>query len=149
MKILLPIDGSDCSMKTLHWAGELFQRRSDVEFYLLEVISITPDTITVEYDVTDASKTLNNAKRALESMGCRVAEISYVLGDPVERICEYAEEGGIDQILIGSHGRTGLSKLLMGSVSVAVMERSKCPVTLHRNVERSPIRHILPANTVL
>jgi len=149
MKILLPVDGSDCAMKTLHWAGELFKGRSDVEFYLLEVISITPDTITVEYDVTDATKTLNNAKRALESMGCHVAEISYVLGDPVERICEYAEEMGLDQILIGSHGRTGLSKLLMGSVSVAVMERSKCPVTLHRNVEHSPIRHILPANTVL
>ena len=149
MKILLPIDGSDCSMKTLHWAGELFKGRSDIEFYLLTVISITPDTITVEYDVTDATKTLNNAKRALENLGCRVAEISYVLGDAVERICEYAEEVGIDQILIGSHGRTGLSKLLMGSVSVAVMERSKCPVTLHRNVEHSPIRHILPANTVL
>jgi len=149
MKILLPIDGSDCSQKTLHWAAEMFKGRSDIEFHLLQVISVTPDTITVEYDVTDATKTLNSAKRTLEDLGCRVGHISYALGDAVERICEYAEDSDIDQILIGSHGRTGLSKLLMGSVSVAVMERSKCPVTLYRNVERSPIRHVLPANTLL
>jgi nucleotide-binding universal stress UspA family protein len=149
MKILLPIDGSDCSQKTLHWAAELFKQRHDVDFHLLEVISITPDTMTVEYDISDATKTLSEARKTLENQGCRVSRISYVLGDVVERICEYAEEHRMDQILIGSHGRTGLSKLLMGSVSVAVMERSKCPVTLYRNVERSPIRHVLPANTLL
>lgn len=149
MKILLPIDGSDCSHKTLRWAADLFRNRPDIEFHLLEVISITPDTMTVEYDVSDANKTLNAARKTLEEMGCRVTQSSYALGDVVNRICEYAEDADIDQILIGSHGRTGLSKLLMGSVSVAVMERSKCPVTLYRNVERSPIRHVMPANTLL
>src|SRR5689334_10885894 len=113
MKILLPIDGSDCSQKTLHWAGEMFKGRPDAEFHLLEVISITPDTMTVEYDISDATKNLNEGRKTLESLGCRVSRISYVLGDPVERICDYAEETGMDQILIGSHGRTGLSKLLM------------------------------------
>jgi nucleotide-binding universal stress UspA family protein len=148
MRVLLPIDGSDCAQKTLHWAAELFKARRDVEFYLLEVISVTPDTFTVEYDITDATQALHNAKAYLERMGCRVANISYVLGDVVARICEYVEETQIDQVLMGSHGRTGLSKLLLGSVSVAVMERCTCPVTIYRNVDRAEIQQTLPTHTL-
>lgn len=137
MKILLPIDGSECAQKTLEWAAKTFNPQQ-TEYYLLEVIAITPDMIQVEYDVTDATKALNKAKKQMEEAGCKVAKIAYIFGDVVERISDYADEIEADQIVIGSHGRTGLGKLFMGSVSIALMERSKYPVTIYRNVERSP-----------
>lgn len=148
MQILLPIDGSECSQKTLQWVAELFKNRSDVEFHLLEVISVSPDTFTVEYDITDANQALQSAKDFLERLGCRVAMMNYVLGDVVEQICQYAEENHMDQVFMGSHGRTGLPKLLLGSVSVAVMERCKRPVTIYRNIEHATVRHALPPNTI-
>ncbi len=138
MKILLPVDGSECSLKTLEWAARTFNPKQ-TEYYLLKVISITPDMIQVEYDVTDATKALNIAKHQLEEAGCKVAQIAYIFGDIVDRISDYADEIGADQIVIGSHGRTGLNKLLMGSVSIALMERcSRYPVTVYRNVEKAP-----------
>jgi nucleotide-binding universal stress UspA family protein len=148
MKLLCPIDGSVCALKTLEWAAGIFPK-DQTEYYLLMVIPVIPDMMTVEYDVTDATKALHTAKAALEKAGCRVAHIAYVLGDPVERICEYANEIDADQVVVGSHGRTGLSKLFMGSTSIAVMEHCKKPVVLYCNVSRSPARHTKPAPSLL
>lgn len=139
MKILLPIDGSECSLKTLDWVIKTFGGDTP-EFYLLDVIPISPDMIQVEYDVTDASKALKEAKSKLQAAGCKVSQASYVFGHVVDRICDYADEIGADQIVLGSHGRTGLNKILLGSTSIAVMERSRRPVTLYRNVERSVLK---------
>ena len=49
-------------------------------------------------------------------------------GDPVHMILARAEELGCDLIVMGTHGRTGLGRLLMGSVAEAVMRRAACPV---------------------
>ncbi|MEX2188942.1 MAG: universal stress protein [Pirellulales bacterium] len=51
-----------------------------------------------------------------------------VVGEPAHEIVRLAEENGADLIVIGSHGRTGVSRLLMGSVAEAVVRRAKCPV---------------------
>jgi len=139
MKILLPIDGSDCSNKTLDWAITTFNR-NDHEFYLLTVIAVSPDMMQVEYEVTDASKALRAARTKLECTGCKVGQTTYIFGNSVDRICEYADEIAADQIIIGSHGRTGLNKILMGSTSIAVMEHARQPVTIYRNVEPTSTR---------
>jgi nucleotide-binding universal stress UspA family protein len=148
MKLLLPIDGSSCSMKTIEWAAGTFSK-AQTEYYLLMVISVIPDMIKVEYDVIDATKALHTAKEELERLGCTVAKIAYVFGDTVDRICEYADEIQADQVILGSHGKTGLAKILMGSTSIAVMERCKHPVILHCNVNRSPALQPKPVNTLL
>jgi nucleotide-binding universal stress UspA family protein len=49
-------------------------------------------------------------------------------GDPVEAILRVAEEIGADLIVMGTHGRTGLSRLFMGSVAEQVLRRAPCPV---------------------
>jgi len=49
-------------------------------------------------------------------------------GDPVSEILRVARETGADLIVMGTHGRTGLSRLLMGSVAELVVRRSSCPV---------------------
>jgi nucleotide-binding universal stress UspA family protein len=54
-------------------------------------------------------------------------------GDPARSIVKYSERNGIDHIVMGSHGRSGLSRILRGSVSEAVMRRSPSPVTVVRD----------------
>ena len=51
-----------------------------------------------------------------------------VIGDPGHEITEYAEEIGASLIITPSHGRTGLSRLLIGSVAERVVRLAKCPV---------------------
>jgi nucleotide-binding universal stress UspA family protein len=133
MKILLPIDGSDCSNETLTWAAETFDKR-DTVYHLLFVIPVQLEQTAVDFDVVEATAMLRRSKLLMETKGCYIERAEYVLGDVVTQICEYADNMGVDQIILGSHGRTGLSKLLMGSTSIKVMEKSHCPVTVHRNV---------------
>lgn len=54
----------------------------------------------------------------------------YLEGKPVDEITEYAERENIDLIVMGSHGRTGLRRLLMGSVAEAVMRKARCPILI-------------------
>ncbi len=51
-----------------------------------------------------------------------------VTGEPADAISRFAEDHDIDLIVMGTHGRTGLLRLLMGSVAEAVVRRSKCAV---------------------
>lgn len=55
-----------------------------------------------------------------------------VWGHPAEAICRFASENAVDLIVIGSHGRTGLKRALLGSVSHAVANQAPCPVTIVR-----------------
>lgn len=152
MRVLLPIDGSDCSNQTLHWAANTFNK-AQARYFLLFVIPVLPDLNTVEYDIVEASAMLRKGKNILESQGCLVERAEYVLGDTVDQICRYADEIDADQIVMGSHGRTGLNKLLMGSTSIKVLEHGSRPVTIHRNVERYATEEErdrgLSANTLL
>jgi nucleotide-binding universal stress UspA family protein len=51
-----------------------------------------------------------------------------MIGDPAEAIVQLAESDHVDLIVLGTHGRTGLTRLLMGSVAEAVVRRAPCPV---------------------
>jgi nucleotide-binding universal stress UspA family protein len=76
--------------------------------------------------------------RQLESQAHRVRVESQVLeGDPVDMILRAAEETHSDVIVMGTHGRTGLSRLLLGSVAEAVIRKAPCPVL---SVKPSPTR---------
>lgn len=51
-----------------------------------------------------------------------------MIGDPAEAIIQLAEADDVDFVVMGTHGRTGLTRLLMGSVAEAVVRRAPCPV---------------------
>ena len=51
-----------------------------------------------------------------------------ITGDPATAIAQLAQEEGVELIVMGTHGRTGLMRLLMGSVAEAVVRRAPCPV---------------------
>ncbi len=58
-------------------------------------------------------------------------------GHPVEEICHYAEKKFIDLIVIGTHGRSGLARILLGSVTERVLRISPCPVLTVRHPDHS------------
>ncbi len=60
------------------------------------------------------------------------AETAIRTGKPAREIEEFAEEAAVDHIVIGSHGRTGVSRVLLGSVAESVVRRADCPVTVVR-----------------
>ena len=49
-------------------------------------------------------------------------------GDPAANIIAFATEQAVDVVVMGTHGRTGLERVLMGSVATAVLRRAPCPV---------------------
>lgn len=58
-------------------------------------------------------------------------------GHPVEEICRYANKNSVDLIVMGSHGRTGLPKVLLGSVTERVLGLSPCPVLVLRHPDHN------------
>jgi len=60
-----------------------------------------------------------------------------VNGSPADEIVRVAEEEHVDMIVIGTHGRTGLKRLLMGSTAEAVMRKAKCPVFVFKVPEHA------------
>ena len=56
-------------------------------------------------------------------------------GDPSDAICDLAEKEGVQLIVIGTHGRRGILRLLMGSVAELVVRRAKCPVLVVKQPE--------------
>src|SRR5882724_9535995 len=67
--------------------------------------------------------------------------VSHVMleGDPAGEIVRYAKDAGIDQIVIGTHGRTGLERLLMGSVAEKVMRDAPCSVLVVKLPKGIPV----------
>ncbi len=136
MKVLIPIDGSDTSLRTLSWACELLDT-SSTEFHLLHVVpKEVPELVTPTYEIEDTLKMLKEAEKMVAGNGGKVGSAKYIEGEPVHSICAYAKEINVDQILMGSHGRSGLMKVLLGSVSSGVLEKSETPVFIYKNLNK-------------
>jgi nucleotide-binding universal stress UspA family protein len=73
------------------------------------------------------------------SARCDSTGIEYLLADgiPAEEIVKVASDRGCDLIVMGTHGRTGVGRLLLGSVAEEVMRKAPCPVLT--------LKHPLPA----
>jgi len=83
---------------------------------------IVPDPIQTPADVKDRLPALRPSGARLD-VEYRVAE-----GDTATEIVRLAQETAADLIVMGTHGRTGLGRFLMGSVAEAVLRRAPCPV---------------------
>jgi nucleotide-binding universal stress UspA family protein len=139
MKVLLPIDGSQPSKNTLEWVSRVFNSET-TEFYIITVVpSIrpvhAPPVVIDEFMYRDAIRVIREAEKFLQSRGFYVERAEYVEGEAAPAICDYAALEDVDQIIIGSHGKSGVSKLLMGSVSSEVFRCARQPVFVYRNAE--------------
>jgi len=80
-----------------------------------------------DYALTSAEQHLADITARLAKDGV-TATASVVIGNPVTEIIRTVERHGIDLIVMGTHGRTGLQHLLAGSVTERVVRTSTCPV---------------------
>ena len=65
-----------------------------------------------------------------EVSGTTAVDVTYLVGSVEDRLVEYVEAGEFDHVAMGTHGRDGLSRLLIGSVAEAVVRRTEVPTVL-------------------
>lgn len=137
-KILVPTDGSTPSAKARGAALE-FAKTFDIPIVALYVVEPLPYVGLAEVGVpdfagystavrTEAQKLLDDIEIECQEKGVKY-ECAVIEAINVDQgILEFAEEKGCDLIIMGSHGRRGLNRLLMGSVTRAVLAESKIPI---------------------
>jgi universal stress protein A len=125
--ILCPVDYSSTSDLAIQLAGKL-ARSGESKVILLHVIQ--PGSADEQTTIVGAM--INDAKDRIRERGLfeKSIELEHLTlkGNPGEVIVHFAEKRKADLIVMGTHGRTGLSKLLMGSIAQAVMQNAPCPV---------------------
>ncbi|MBC7110578.1 MAG: hypothetical protein PWR13_262 [Archaeoglobi archaeon] len=139
-KILLPVDGSECSKKAALHAFSI-ARSYGGEIFAVHVIDIEEEFLTGTYYEEllqklkeRGQKILEEIERMAEEHGIKVQKIIKT-GNEAEEILEAAEEVKADLIVMGSHGKSALAKFLIGSVSERVIRHSKIPVLTVRSSE--------------
>lgn len=137
--ILLPTDFSDCANYALSYAASL-ARTFGASIICVHVIE--PMVPTVGYsgmtepmpiaDITDqledsAERELPKLSGCEECVGLQVEEV-IVHGEAASEIVRVAKDRNVDLIVVSSHGRTGLGRILFGSTAEAVVRHASCPV---------------------
>ncbi len=141
--ILCPIDHSDCSKEALKYAVS-FAMKDNSKLYLLHVIDIRSfdegiDKMTPQIPDDETIKQLKT--KLLECIPEEIrddmnVEALVVQGIPFVEIISTTKENDIDMIVIGSHGRTGIVHMMMGSVSEKVVRKAPCPVLIVRKSDQ-------------
>lgn len=139
--VLVAVDSSPCAEEALEFASNEWP---DAELTLVHVINPAEATGTAagaaeggfpaaaeEWYGTAEEEAENVLADAAERFD-REVETHIEIGTPSKSICNVAEELGVDHIAIGSHGRTGIERVLLGSVAEGVVRRSPVPVTVVR-----------------
>ncbi len=132
-RILVPTDFSRNSLNALRYAID-FARPSSAELLLVNVVEPIPHTRFIpdvsellESHRADAAKKLARLEKQTRQhyRKCRT-EIHF--GVPYEVIAGVAAKSQADMIIIATHGHTGLTRLLLGSVAERVVRLAECPV---------------------
>lgn len=134
-KILCPVDHSECSYLALKYAISL-ALKDKAKLYLMHVIDTRLyDTEIYKFSPyqnqeLDVSKIREDLMKSLPEGTLDVLEVETIVvkGVPFQEIISTVREIGADIIVIGTHGRTGLSHIMMGSVAEKVVQKASCPV---------------------
>jgi nucleotide-binding universal stress UspA family protein len=147
-RILVAVDFSSCSLLALERAWELAQRCAatiDI-LHVYEVPSyVAPGTLLIGGSLTtsqsleellrvEAERGLAKCVEEARSRGIRVASARASRGDTAGTILQSAEDGKYDLIALGTHGRTGLQHVLLGSIAEKIVRRSTRPVLTVREM---------------
>lgn len=136
MKVLLAVDGSDQSMKAVHWTLETLGEKARIT--LFGVIVFAQDLLReMPPNIQDKLRTeneaaLNRAKEVFDAGGVAVEMILETGISPANSIIEKAQDGDFDLIVLGSHGIGGLKRTLMGSTASKVAAHAPCSITIIR-----------------
>ncbi len=136
-KILIPVDFSPHSDQAMH-SGLALAKQLGTPVMLFHVIPQPPAEITrmvaTEKQVEAELRSIAEKELTARAAGKSIPVESLVVwgGNPVTEICLVAERQGVDLIIMGSHGRTGLDHMLIGSVAERVIRHAPCAVLVVR-----------------
>jgi nucleotide-binding universal stress UspA family protein len=142
-RILVPTDFSRSSENALAYAAA-FAEKFGAEVVLLHVVQdlalFVPEAVMAAPPLTaPVGQFLAAARQALEHAAAGVGGVTIrpevAEGVPYEEIVRQAREHDVDLIVMGTHGRTGLAHVLLGSVAEKVVRRAPCPVLTVRHPE--------------
>lgn len=139
MKVLIPIDDSDASLRALDWAAQLQQESSSLEVIVFNARNL-PDYYggmgALDYEAIDRAlregqqhalaRALEHARR----VGLNNVHVQAAHGLPADEIVAMAKTKGVDQIVMGTHGRGAVGTFFLGSVAQQVVHLAPMPVTL-------------------
>lgn len=149
-KILVPVDGSEQSIRALNEALSLVEgREAD---YSLTLVFVSPNPVYYPHypvGVSGANAALDaevseDAKEAAKEEGNKLLEslvnqmnseevqvnTVHLNGVPSYEICHYADEENVNMIVMGNRGRGAFGEIILGSVSHKVLHLAKCPVLI-------------------
>lgn len=149
--VLVATDFSDASAVALNYGREL-ARTFGATLHVIHAVDLLAARIPMSqghgYDLDHLQKEIEESARTaiaelvtdedrskLQTHEAVVAALS-----PSEAILDYARDKMIDVIVIGTHGRTGLSRLVMGSVAERIVRNAPCPVLTVRHPEHEFLR---------
>lgn len=136
-RILVPLDGSPLAEGALPSAVELVKDNPTATLVLLRAAEATtfpgvdPTNAQVAV-VKDAEEYLESVAARLAEQGVKGVKTSVWYGPPAPAIVEAARVGKADLIVMSSHGRSGLGRLILGSVAESVLRGTRTPILLLR-----------------
>ena len=140
MKLLLAVDGSDCSTRAARQLVKLARAlRKRASVVLIHVDTPIMKSVAIRLGAERTSELhLESAEAALKAARgiLRRSKIEYreamLIGDAGPSIADYAAANKCDLVVMGSHGRTGIANLVMGSVATKVIALGSVPVVVVR-----------------
>ncbi len=140
-RICCPIDFSEPSRFALRVAADLCQafgadltlfHAYQLPGYTLPEGSVVASPKMLQELADQAESHLAEWKGIAEAMGAKAVKTAKSVGEPALEVVEFARENGVDLLVVGTHGRTGLRHALLGSTAERVVRRAGCPVlTVH------------------
>ena len=135
--ILFPIDFSECSEQVFSNAlqmAETFGAKLYLLFVARDISYLTTIDVSPDFLMNTVAEVARAAEKKIEAFcgthlgGFSNYETKVALGNPAEEIVKYADDQGIDLIIMGTHGRKGLERTFMGSVADHVIKHAGVPV---------------------
>ena len=127
-KILCPIDFSDNSRAALELATHAAQRHN-AKLYIVHVENARqqarPGSSAYLAELDEHKRLLREGRPTIEHVDF---EQHYLRGEIADEIVRFADAREVDQIIVGTHGRTGIYKALLGSVAEAIVRHANCEV---------------------
>lgn len=139
-RILVPFDGSPLSRRALERAVTTHPGARITVLHVIDPIAVVyeaeskglPEAETWHDRMSERARDLcADAESRAGEHDCDV-ETAIRTGSPAREILAYVDEHGIEHVVMGSHGRSGVSRLVLGSVAEQVMRQSPVPVTIVR-----------------
>jgi len=138
-KILVPLDGSELAEVVLPHVKEIAAGYGEGKVILLRIVEPLPAGTppAVDFEVVQkagakaAEEYLARMKAQLSKEGLNV-EAKVLIGRPAETIIEFAQRNKVDLITLATHGRSGITRWVLGSVADRLVRSSSIPVLLIR-----------------